>query len=142
MIKHIIDYIIGMFTSKDTFKSIGLVHFTWIVGSHSVLYQSINFLIDDNDNRKVIIHGDPPEGCKTENHLIYHRVVVPFINKLPVDGMISFETKQDAIKAVDLLMSIVTPSATSTHLTEPSIKSSDRVIEDNVIYVNFNNNDS
>lgn len=133
-------FISKLFTKTYNTKPIGLVNFAWINAKGIQTYQSCTFLMDDADaERKVRINGHPPESLITEDHLFYHKVVVPFLNKMKVDDYVDFTNIETTTKSLDFLSGKIEIEIKTLDqfITKPEESSSTYTTEDNIIHVDF-----
>lgn len=129
-----------IFSKKDKTKPVNIVNFSWMTTKGIQTYQSCTFLIDDRDTeRKVRINGYPPEGLITEDHLFYHKVVVPYLNKMKVDEFVDFTTIESTKKSLDFLSGKIEIEIKTLDqfIAKSEESSSTHTTEDNIIHVDF-----
>lgn len=135
--KRVTDWFSKIFGNKKE-EPIGQVNFAWTLSNGSIIYQSVVFNINSTDTkRSVKIYGTPPEKYFVENHLFYHRVVVPFLEFMIVDDIVKFDTRENSIKSLELLsgkVDIVYPTGEDICSSPaPTVTK----IEDNIIHIDF-----
>jgi len=113
-----------------------MLNYMWVLENGLITYQSAIFYSNQDDSeRKVIINGTPPANLINEDHIFYHRVIVPFMNKLNIDTSTSFDNKENAEKSLKILSGKVELKFMEESSTGPKVSTSP---EDNIIHVDFN----
>lgn len=136
----ILDYAAEYFKNRNREKPIGIVNFAWCGNGGEISFQSTTFYMNKNDTkRKIIFHGVPPKGYVEEDHLFYHKVVVPFLNRIAVDEFVSFDNKENTMKALDFLSGKSQQLVNDTQIKEAENLPTKTDIIDNVIYLDFKN---